>query len=714
MTLYRARDLATMSNLGIDRDGLILIALMSGGDYDTTGLLQCGVKIALALARGGFGSSLIKAFKASYPNQASVCRSCPTFASFLKTWLEEVREELRTNERGFLPSRRPKLASAIEDSFLSTQESRHILACYVYPLISDRGAATGFGKCAEPDLTKLARLSQIYFNWSKDAILSKFRTILGPGVVTRRLRQETLEYNDGAREGPWAALVESPASKAVRRHMLGLESESAASRAGAAASSASASKAAAIAKKQRPLHESPNATRITDFFAKAALHSSPNSSRTTTCSSEPRPDTAAAPTIDIQAIKLQRRHAALAPFLDYRVLVAMDEFIRLAELGIDPTLDAELAASRAAQNGGDDTDIDAAAAASVEFGEDSDKHASTGGGPSKRVDPTSALLMWIPEPLLELSVSGKAPLAAFLKEMEKKAAATRAKGAKKTLGGAGGAGGAKGAGQTTLTSFVRPLAKPSISDRRREIATTTKSFATSASASASGSSSSVQQPSAPRTPRQLRVPSSMQRGLHRTESVPVPAPLGTRSGFDRTTSLPAPAEHFTSSAIATATACGASDGEPDMDSSIEFLGSFVSNPPPQQQKGMVHARSSTPPNSSEVEKESQRPHKSPKKTLRSSPSPRSFAAKAATNRRGNRSQGMLQSPSQRALAELESDDSDEDEGGGEGCGSEKAASSAITTSSNHSRGSSRGIRNRAISRTKPRISTITISSDSDT
>lgn len=638
ITLYSSRDLATLSSLGIDRDGLILIALMSGGDYDTTGLLQCGVKIALALARGGYGTTLIKAFQASCSDQGSAPEACSNFGNFLKTWLEEVREELRTNARGFLPSKRPKLASTIEDSFLSTPESRKVLAYYVYPLTSQSSGKGGDTliqtRTSEPDLTRLARLSQIYFNWSKEAILGKFRTILGPGVVVRRLRQEVLEHNNGAGEGPWAALVESPASKGVRRHMLGLDAESLPS-SRASGSNSSGSKAAAGAatqKKQRPLHESPNATRITDFFAKAAIRPDADAASAKNAEEPTRSRTPTMRSVEILAIRMQRRHAALDPFLHYRILVSMEEHAKAAESGIDSQLDAELAANRA-QNDESDTD--------AQGDEDEENRRKKPGTATDKPAPGDPLLMWIPEPLLKLSYSGAAPLAAFFQEVERKAAAARAKETKKTNPSA-----KSKAGQMTLTSFVRPSTKPSLANKATS--TTTKKSSMSAVTAPPVPQSESSIPATPRTPRQLRVPNGMQRGMRRTESVPVtkspasssnPA-LGTRRGFTKQTSLPNTAEqaHLLSS-----------DVEIDeLDSSIEFLGAFVSSST-RTSAGGVHDRSSTPPATSDSDAAARRPNKSPKKSLHMS--------STALVRNSSRKGGLP--PSQRALAEPVSDDEDE-------------------------------------------------------
>lgn len=632
ITLYRAQDLAAMANLGIDRDGLILIALMSGGDYDATGLMQCGIKIALALARGGFGTTLVEAFKASYSDQASAQCTSADFESFLRCWLEDVRNELRTNERGFLPSRRPKLASSIEDGFLSTQESRRVLAYYVYPLtseISGIGGALAGNKATEPDLTRLARLSQLYFHWSKDAVLSKFRTILGPGVVTRRLRQEVLEHNNGAQEGPWAALVESPASKTVRRHMSSISTKeqrpSESSQMGSKVSTGQATQ-----EKQRPLHDSPKATRITDFFAKAAIGLSSTTTDSAKAVASVSSEQATA-SVEILAVKMQRRHAALDPFLDYRVLVAMEEFIRTAESGIDMQVDAELAAARA------DDDTSDTEAAGLDDDEDRARTGRQGKDASaKRPAPDAPLLMWIPEPLLELSASGAGPLSAFLKELERKADATRrAKGSKK---GANANTGSSKAGQMTLNAFVKPLAKSSLSTQVR----TQKSF----SASAATLQPQAGAPATVRTPRQLRVPSGLQKHAldRRTESVPAPPGSAGRSKpLNRHASLP--------SANA-----GGSDTEEtgagvDGDSSIEFLGAFVSSAAGRTPAGSMHTRPTTPPSQPDSDV---RPDKSPRKSANA-------PTRRAPSSRLDRPKNRTLLPSARLLAEPPMlDDSDDD------------------------------------------------------
>jgi Holliday junction resolvase YEN1 len=54
--VVRAKDLK--DRLQIDREGLVLFAMLVGGDYDTTGLPGCGPSMALKAIRKGLGQTL--------------------------------------------------------------------------------------------------------------------------------------------------------------------------------------------------------------------------------------------------------------------------------------------------------------------------------------------------------------------------------------------------------------------------------------------------------------------------------------------------------------------------------------------------------------------------------------------------------------------------------------------------------------------------------
>jgi Holliday junction resolvase YEN1 len=54
--VVRARDMK--DKYGLDREGLVLFAMLAGGDYDEKGLTQCGPSTALAAVKKGLGQSL--------------------------------------------------------------------------------------------------------------------------------------------------------------------------------------------------------------------------------------------------------------------------------------------------------------------------------------------------------------------------------------------------------------------------------------------------------------------------------------------------------------------------------------------------------------------------------------------------------------------------------------------------------------------------------
>ena len=85
---------------GLDCDGMMLVALMSGGDYVEAGIANCGIKTSCQAARAGFGKELCSIAKGD--DEALQC------------WRQKVQHEIRTNEvsYSFVPSQ-----SGIVDSF---------------------------------------------------------------------------------------------------------------------------------------------------------------------------------------------------------------------------------------------------------------------------------------------------------------------------------------------------------------------------------------------------------------------------------------------------------------------------------------------------------------------------------------------------------------------------------------------------------------------
>ena len=82
VNLYDAK--ITKEEKGLDSEGMILIALMSGGDYAPDGIPGCGIKTAYEAALAGFGRDL--------------CQLPKDDIVGIRQWREKLEHELLTNE----------------------------------------------------------------------------------------------------------------------------------------------------------------------------------------------------------------------------------------------------------------------------------------------------------------------------------------------------------------------------------------------------------------------------------------------------------------------------------------------------------------------------------------------------------------------------------------------------------------------------------------
>ena len=102
---------------GLDPEGMILVALLSGGDYDQNGVAGFGSTLACEAARAGFGSDLLELVRNDD-------------ATGLQEWRERLQYELETNESGYF-KRRHKTVK-VPDAF----PDRTIVGYYVNPAVS--------------------------------------------------------------------------------------------------------------------------------------------------------------------------------------------------------------------------------------------------------------------------------------------------------------------------------------------------------------------------------------------------------------------------------------------------------------------------------------------------------------------------------------------------------------------------------------------------
>ena len=183
MVVFRAAEF-NLPEINLTHGGLILIALLSGGDYHQAGLSGCGPKVAHGLAKCGFGDTLLS---------AAHTLSREGLQEYLIAWKVDLAEELRTNSRGILGRKYKSLSRAIHEEFPDID----ILMSYANPATSEtEGRAHKIKANWERplDIGKIAHICELYFEWGvRHAIIKRFRTVVWPAAVFRFLRESILE-----------------------------------------------------------------------------------------------------------------------------------------------------------------------------------------------------------------------------------------------------------------------------------------------------------------------------------------------------------------------------------------------------------------------------------------------------------------------------------------------------------------------------------------
>lgn len=155
---------------------MILIVLLSGGDYHD-GMPGCGLAVAHALARCGFGDRLLNAFN-------NMARDI-FFGYFHHAWVDELCTELRMNSQGFLHARKPQLATQLP-AFLSTLD-REDVEKYISPLTCWSGLGmvdTSGWVWHPPDVTIIAEFCFAHLGWTDITdLICMLRNNLWGGVI---------------------------------------------------------------------------------------------------------------------------------------------------------------------------------------------------------------------------------------------------------------------------------------------------------------------------------------------------------------------------------------------------------------------------------------------------------------------------------------------------------------------------------------------------
>ncbi|KAK7034797.1 PIN domain-like protein, partial [Favolaschia claudopus] len=149
IAVYTLENLFITPSVGLTRGGLLLFALLAGGDFDP-GCLGCGAKTAHAIARGSLGDALL---------HAASQNPVPTTDFVGQMW--------------YRIGVTPKYLMYIHP--VTSYSPRHILPPH------------RTWSLATPEVQKIAPFCQLRFSWEASTVAAKFSKGLFPGVAFQSL-----------------------------------------------------------------------------------------------------------------------------------------------------------------------------------------------------------------------------------------------------------------------------------------------------------------------------------------------------------------------------------------------------------------------------------------------------------------------------------------------------------------------------------------------
>ncbi|KAI6912260.1 hypothetical protein KC318_g2194 [Hortaea werneckii] len=185
VSVYREEETRERSG-GIDPPGMILVALMSGGDYLPEGIPGCGPKVACDAARAGFGTEL--------------CGLGRKDREGLAKWRERLEREVRTNESKFFSRRNPSFT--LPEGF----PNKEVLGYYTHPCVSSpeklERLRASLKWDQEIDFPALREFAKDAFDWRCITGARKFIKNLAPAMLVRELRLRGEKAEDERHEHP--------------------------------------------------------------------------------------------------------------------------------------------------------------------------------------------------------------------------------------------------------------------------------------------------------------------------------------------------------------------------------------------------------------------------------------------------------------------------------------------------------------------------------
>lgn len=166
---------------GLDREGMILVALMSGGDYNTEGIPGCGIKLACEAARAGYGKSL--------------CQIPRSDVAAYEAWRNNLALEILTNESKQFKTKHKTLT--IPEDF----PDRVNLGYYTHPVVSKMEKINKMKEDIQwdgpVDIPGLRQFTAEAFEWTNKGGCKKFIRGIAPTLLVQKLRMRADRRESG-------------------------------------------------------------------------------------------------------------------------------------------------------------------------------------------------------------------------------------------------------------------------------------------------------------------------------------------------------------------------------------------------------------------------------------------------------------------------------------------------------------------------------------
>ncbi|TDL24373.1 PIN domain-like protein [Rickenella mellea] len=186
ISVFRAAEVSQHADVHLSASGLIMMALLCGGDYS----MGCGPSLAHELSKTTLGDDLLDAAAGSFGITNN------DITHFLRDWRQALRRQLSDNPDGYLTRKHRKLSRSIPNPFPDIA----LLRLYVSPLTSTLPFPSDSPLLSlgtrRLNIKILAAQCKMYFGQEQSCrIQEQLQSSLWPGELSRTLQEATSDHD---------------------------------------------------------------------------------------------------------------------------------------------------------------------------------------------------------------------------------------------------------------------------------------------------------------------------------------------------------------------------------------------------------------------------------------------------------------------------------------------------------------------------------------